>query len=852
MTRQFLSIFRWHVLRYVGRHKLLGFLNVLSIALGIAVYLSIQIANQSANQSFAAGVDLVAGKAQLEIRGEIDETLWPKIAAVSGVQAATASIEGVATLPELPGEYLRLVGVDIFTSAPFATARVGTGEQRLEMDAWLGRPNTIAITEEFAARHRLKVGSKLRASINATAHELEIIALIDTRDSAVAAQPRFAVIDLGWAQELYGMAGRLSSIQLLLDDPKQAEAIAARIQPLLPADLSVAPPRQRSLQMQTMLSAFQLNLTALSLVSLLVGAFLIYNTISASVARRRTELGILRALGATRWEVRMLFLGEAVLYGLIGVALGSFGGVALARVTIGAVEHTVSSLYLLLSIHEQFLAPWQFLTAAAFGFATVLVGAWIPADEAARIDPVSALGQGSHTVSDSNARWPWLKLAVGALTLTAALGWLALHGGPSWLAFAAAFLTLAAFAACSSSVVDRFARTASALSLRALWRLSADRLARSIHRNSVTVASLATAIAMTIGLTVMIHSFRQTVVRWTNQSVVADLYIAPSANETVGLGAIIPPEVLRWLTEQAGVESVDGFGEARASLRRPDGSTTSVLISVIDGRYRGNLEFGTREDEAIMQRVLRGEAVVVTESFSRKLGVRAGESVSLLTPTGVQRFAVAGVYRDYTRDQGAILMTRGLYAQHWNDRGPQSLAVYLRPGANGDAVTDAFLQRFGAAGDYTVYSNRTLRQRIMVIFDQTFSVTEVLRVIALIVAVLGIALSVTTLVAERQRETGMLRALGASSRQIHGLFVIESGMIGTVATIIGIPGGLALAVILTWVVNPAFFGWTISFSIPWSAIGTMPIWIIPAAALAAIWPAAKAASANLSEAIREE
>ncbi|MEQ1862691.1 MAG: FtsX-like permease family protein, partial [Chthoniobacteraceae bacterium] len=731
--RNFATIFRWHVLRYTARHKLLAALNVLSVALGIAVYLAIQIANHSSNESFAAGVDLVAGKAHLEVRGDIDETLWPRLAQAPGVKAATAVVEGVATLPDLPGEYLRLVGVDIFTSTPFSTFRV---DGRLDLDRWLGQRGSVALTTEFAARHALVVGSKLRASIDATTHELEVVALIDTRDSPAGAQPRFATMDLGWAQELFGTQGRLSSIQLLLDEPRDAPQIAASL--ALPPGLRAEPPRQRSFQMQTMLAAFRMNLTALSLVSLLVGAFLIYNTISASVARRRVELGILRALGATRWEVRALFLGEALIFGVAGIVIGSFAGIALASVTVQAVERTVSSLYLLTSIDRQFLSPWQFVTSAALGIAAVLAGAWIPADEAARIDPIAALSSGAHAERSERSRWRWSWIAAACLALALIFSALGLRTGPPLLAFVGAFFTLAGFAALAPSATRSLGAAATTVS-----RLAADRLRRSIHRNAVTVAALSTAIAMTVGLAVMIHSFRRTVDQWMAQSVVADLYIAPASNEVIGLSAAVPAPVIEWLRAQPGVDSVDTFREVRVSI-----GSQPALLAVIDGRYRGNLDFGTRDAAPIMRRVMRGEAVAVTESFARKFHLGAGDTARLASPGGPVGFPIAGVYRDYTRDQGAIFITRELFARHWPDAGPNSLAVYLQPNADAARVADAFTAKFGATGEFVVYSNRTLRQRILKIFDQTFAVTDVLRVIALAVALLGVALSATTLVAE--------------------------------------------------------------------------------------------------------
>jgi putative ABC transport system permease protein len=842
VTPHFFTIFRWHVLRYTARHKLLGALNVLSVALGIAVYLAIQVANHSANESFAAGVDLVAGKAHLEVRGEIDETQWPEIAHTPGVKAATAIVEGVATLPDLPGEYLRLVGVDVLTSAPFSTFHHDERLARFDLDQWLARPGCIALTTEFAARHGLKTGSKLRALINATVHDLEVVALIDTRDSPAGAQPRFATIDLGWAQELFGTQGRLSSIQLLLDDPRRAPEIAEALRGRLPASLQVDPPRQRSFQMQTMLAAFRLNLTALSLVSLLVGAFLIYNTISASVARRRVELGILRALGTTRWEVRALFLGEAMVFGVAGIVLGSLGGVLLARVTVQAVERTISSLYLLLSIDRQFLSPWQFLSAAALGVAAVFAGAWFPADEAARVDPVSALSAGAHAERSETRRWRWRWIAGLSLVLAVVAGVLALRTGPAMLAFVAAFFTLAGFAALAPETTIRLGAFSSRFA-----RLAADRLRRSVHRHAVTVAALATAIAMTVGLAAMIHSFRDTVDRWIGQSVVADLYVAPASNEVVGLAATVPSPVIEWLRQQPGVSSVDTFREVRASI-----GSQSALLAIVDGRNRRNLDFGTRDGEAIVQRVMKGDAVAVTESFERKFHLGTGDRVPLSTAHGVVEFPIAGVYRDYTRDQGAVFLTRELFARHWVDGGPNSLAVYLDPDADPAHLAEAFTAKFGAAGEFVVYSNRTLRQRILRIFDQTFAVTEVLRVIALAVALLGVALSATTLVAERQRETGILRAIGASAGQIRRLFMAEAALLGGIACVLGLPAGIALALVLTWVVNPAFFGWTIHFSLPWGALASTVLWIVPASALAAWWPARRAASANLSESIREE
>jgi putative ABC transport system permease protein len=850
VTAQFLTLFRWHVLRYVARHKLLALLNVLSVALGVAVYLAIQIANRSANQSFAAGVDLVAGKAHLEARGQIPDELWPRIARVDGVSATTATVEGVVILPAHPGEYLRLVGIDLFTSAPFRTFEVGTTDRRLNLETWLGEAGSIAVTREFAGRVGLNVGDSIELQVNAKSVPAKVVALIDL--SEAVGDSHVAAIDLGWAQEILGRQGRLTSVQIQASEPGNAAVLAEEIRKVVPADVAVAPPRQRSFQMQTMLGAFQLNLTAMSLVSLLVGAFLVYNTIYASVVRRRTELGILRALGVTRLEVRWLFLGEACVFGLIGIVLGSVGGMALGRAMIGAVEKTITSLYLLVSIERVSLAPWQFLLAAAFGFAAVIAGAWVPAAEASRVDPVGVLSLASHAEAAPECQRYWQGWAAVCLVLAVVLCAFAIRTGPPLLAFGGGFLVLAGFSLCApqtSLLVGRYAPLVARGSY--ILRMAGDHLRRSLHRNAVTIAALATAVALIVGLTVMIHSFRESLTSWIEQGAVADLFVAPASNESVGLDSIIPPEPIAWLRQHGAIDSVDTFREISVMARMANGDHP-VLLAAIEGRYRHNLQFDGGGAEARMERVFRGEAVAVTESLARRWHLRAGMNLPLLTPNGVVSFPIAGIYADYSCDQGVVLMAQSRFVQNWEDPGPQSVSVYLKPGANPGDVTKEFLARFSARGEFVAYSNRVLRSRILRIFDQTFAVTHVLRSIALIVAVIGIFLSVTTLVAERVRETGMLRAVGASRAQVAGLFMTEAALIGGAASLLGTVMGLALALVLTWVVNPAFFGWTIHLHIPCAAIITTPVWIIAATIVAAWWPACRGAYEPIATAVREE
>jgi putative ABC transport system permease protein len=853
MLRQFPRIFLWHVLRHLQRHRLLALLNVLSVALGVAVYLAIQIANHSAHRSFAASIDLVAGKAQLEVRGDVDETLWPLLEHQPGVKSITGLVEGKITFPEWPGEYLQVLGVDLFSGEAFRTFDVYQQGAAPPLEHWMGEGGQLVLQKGFATRHGLKLGDHLRALVNSEIKTMTVGGLLDSRDDPDAMPANFAVMDIGWAQELFGRQGHLSALQLLLDDPSQAQAIAAQLDRLLPPNLHAVPPRQRSYQIESMLAAFQLNLTALSMVSLLVGVFLVYNTISASVARRRVEIGILRSIGASRREVRALFLGEACVFGFLGVAVGMVGGVLLARVLTGAVAKTVTSLYVLLSIDRTWLDPWQFALAAFFGMGTVIVGAWLPAGEAARVDPVHALSLGAHADAAVTRapRHAWLGL--GVLVVAVLCAWLALHGGsPAW-SFAAAFCVLAAFAFFSPLATWSFGLFAAQFRrVGVIWQLAAGHLRQSIHRNAVTVAALAAAIAMTIGLMVMIFSFRTSVDVWIHHGIVADLFIAPASNEVIGLEAAVPPAAIEWLRARPEVRAVDTFRELECSFTVDSGKADVARLAVIQGEYRHNLTFIGGDDERKMARVFHERCVAVTEPFARKFGVRAGDHLKLTTPRGPGDFEVVGIYADYTRDQGVMLMARQNFEQWWSDPRVQSLAVYLQPGTAPESLADIFRQRFSGDGEFAIYSNRSLRQRILSIFDQTFAVTYVLRTVAILVAIAGIFLSVTTLAAEREREIGTFRAVGASRAQVRRLLMTEAGMLGAIATALGLASGLLLAMMLTWVVNPAFFGWTITLRLPWSSLLTMPLWIIPAALLAAWHPAWRASRTAIATSVREE
>ncbi len=855
MTAQYLRIFRAHVLRYLRRHPLLGLLNIASVALGVSVYLATQVANQSANRSFAASVDLVAGKAELEITApsrHLPETILPQVVAAPGIAAVTPIVQGIVTLPDFPADYLEILGIDVFSNAPFRTFDPSNLEGNgFDIERWLGKENSIAVSEEFVRQHHLARGDKLRVRVGGNIRELEIGFLVRGEDSF---DPHFAAMDIGWAQELFGRRGELSVVQLKLTDPRARENTLAALRQIIPRDARVAAPARRTEEVDKILGGFQLNLTMMSLVSVLVGMFLIYNTLSASVVRRQHEIGILRSLGVTRNEIRCLFLSEAAVLGVIGSVLGLLGGVLLARLLVRAVSSTISSLYVLVSVRDLTLHSWTFLLAWLIGVGSVLASAFFPAHSAAKQEPVEALHGGTRLERSVNPSLAWLISGVLSILFATILSWFALSTGPRWLSFGAAFFVLAGFSFLVPRLMFHFSRAVGTILkwLRPRRRkppietdLAAGNLSRALLRNSVTVAALAVAIAMTVGVSVMVFSFRKTVEAWINQTLLADLFIAPAGNEA-GESAFLPPAALEFLSKHPAVETADTFRAVEVPMGESD-----VAVAVITGMRR-EFQFLRGERRELMRRFNDETCVFVSESFARRQRLRENDSIELMTPDGPQSFPVAAIFYDYTRDQGVVYLSARNFARYWHDDRINSVALYLRKDHRAEEVTEAFRAQFSQSGQFVIFSNQSLRRRVFDIFDQTFAVTHVLLAISLFVAVTGIFLSLTILITERRRELAILRAIGASAAQIRRLILSETAMLGALAATIGLVCGICLSFVLTGVINRVFFGWTIHLAFPWSTLVFMPLWILAAAITAGLIPAWRASRMELADNLRSE
>ena len=848
-----LRLFLVHSLRYFARHPAFTAMNVAGIALGVTVFLSIQIVNHSALQSFRASVDIVAGRADLEIIGDglrFDESAWRVVTDDPDIVAATPTVEDVAGLHDFPGEYLQVLGIDIFSNQPLRTFELkDAGDKKPDVVQFLRDPDTIALTEKLSRRLGLKIGDPIRVDTQAGIRTYRVGFVLQFGEDAPGADEHLAVMDIASAQENFRHLGQLSRISARLRPGADFNAVCADLRAKLPPGTVVEAPDRRNRQVERMLGAFQLNLTALSLISLLVGMFLIYNTVAAAVVRRRYEIGVLRALGLGRWQVQVLFIGEALLLGLAGLALGLGLGIVLAGWLVGAVSQTITSLYILTSIQTLFISPWAVLSAMALCLGAVVAAAWFPAREAALIPPVEALSLGHLEDESARTTGRWLATGCGLLLLAALLAKVSLTLGPAWLSFGAALFTLLGFAFFVPTACRLFSRYVRPRAV--IPRIAAGHFAQSLHRNSIAIASLVVALAMVVGISTMIFSFRSTVQSWLEKSIQADLVIAPAANLLVGNREVIQPEVEQIVGALPHVK-YDSFRELRVQFAGQLVKMAAVRMAVTRDIER--LDFSAGDSHTAFDAAIDHEAALVSQPFQRRFHLGPGDTITLDTPTGPHEFKIAGVYLDYTTEGGVILFDWSTYKKYWRDTSINGLGLYLdkNSGLKPEEVQAMLRPKIAPYGDYLIKSNGELREQVFRIFDQTFAVTYLLQTIGIIVSALGIFLSLTILVTERRREISILRAVGASRRQIEALVLWEAAIIGLLGSVLGIIAGLVLAAILSYVINVSFFGWTIAWATPWGFLIALPFLVVAAALIAGYAPARQAAHLDIADGVKME
>lgn len=830
-------------------------LMICGVAVGVAMMVSVDVANHSAGRAFGLSVEAVAGRTTHRLSGGpsgIDETLYPRLRKTAASLPAAPIVEDYVTAIELGETPVRLLGVDIFAEGPFRDY-FPMDEEGMEdgIVRLLTDPRAVALSLDLAKQHGLAPGDTV--TLVHGGREIRAVAAGFLGPADALQREALASIifcDIATAQEMLGMQGRLSRIDLIAEGKGDLSAVKA----VLPEGVTLETAEARSNALRQMTAAFELNLTALSLLAMVVGMFLIYNAVSFSVVQRRNLFGILRCLGATGRQLFSLVLVEAAVVGFVGALLGLGLGVFLGRFMVGLVTQTINDLYFVLSVRE-FAVPASTLAKGLIvGTGAAVLAALAPAAEAMATTPQHTLTR-SALEESSRRMLPGVTVAGGGLSLAGFL-LLMIPGESLAVAFSGLFILLFGMALLTPAVTVGLMQAASPAAAHCfgiLGRMASRGIVRNLSRTAVAIAALMIAVSVIVGVTVMIGSFRATVSEWLDNTFQADIFLSPPSLSAGRVQDSLDPEAVQLAAGFPGVRKTVTARQVR--LTDPETGRMLDMVAVdgdvSDGSRRYRFVDGDRN--TLWDRFLAGEGVMISEAlFHRKRGDLPPGPVTLMTDKGPRRFPVLAVYYNYTSDAGSVMMGRSLYNAKWDDPRITSVALFLDDDRDVGSTAAALQKALGGHRDVLIQSSRSLRAAALEVFDRTFTITAALQLLATVVAFIGVLSALMSLQLERTRELGMLRATGMTTGQMWRLTFLETGIMGAVAGLLAMPVGWVLAWMLIHVINVMSFGWSMEMTASPGLFAEAFAVSLAAALLAGIYPAYRLNKMNIPEAIRQE
>jgi putative ABC transport system permease protein len=843
---------------YVRRHRPRWLLTIAGIVLGVAVFVGIHTANQSVVYAFHQTVDQIAGSTQLQISaGEtgFDENVLDRVQAVPEVRVAVPMIEAVVSTGVQGQGNLLILGVDMTGDRSLRDYNLespgnDTDDAIDDPLVFLAQPDSLMVTDAYARENRLGLGAKVPMSTMDGQKLFTIRGIMKSGGLTSAFGGNLAVMDVYAAQKVFGRGRKFDRIDLTVKDGASVANVKAKLEALLGAGFQVQAPSARAQQFESISRVYTLTANVTSVFALFIGMFIIYNTFQIAVTQRRSEIGILRALGATRRQIRTLFLGESVVAGLFGSSLGVLAGIAIARGMTGYIGSLLGEIYGLAQKADEISTnPVLMISAVLLGVVTSVAAAIIPAQSAARVDPVQALQKGKYqqlSAGENRAR----RIAALIVAILAA-GCLLFERyrvffylGDALAVLAALLLTptLAVLLARALRPVLRWLRPVEGT-------LAADSLLQAPRRTSGAVAALMLSLALVVALGGLARASYDSILGWLTVALNPDLFVSPSQSLTQR-GFRFPESMGAQLRAIPGIGEVQLVRDARIDIQGKP--TMFVAADVADLRRHATLPPVAGNTERMYRLASDGKAVLASENFAVLRGFKLGDVVEIPSPGGMLHLPIAGIVTDYSDEQGSLLVDRAVYKRYWNDSTVNVFRIYLARGADETEVKRRILDTFGNQRRLFVLTNREVRRYILRLTDQWFGITYVQIAVAVLVAVLGIVNTLTVSIADRRRELGVLQAVGGLRNQVRGTIWLEALAVGTVGLILGLALGALQLYYSLHISAEDMAGLRLKYEYPYP----IALWLLPGillvAFLSAIAPAETAVRGSLVEALEYE
>jgi len=840
---------------HARRHLLRTVLTTAGVVLGIAVFVGMYTANQSVLLAFSQTIERIAGRTDLQVTaGEagFGEDVLEQVQSSSSARVAVPVIEAVVG-SQLQGEGdLLILGIDMTGDRSLRDYDLDSGDEAIVDDPliFLAQPDSLIISKELADRNGLGVGSQLPLQTADGEKAFVVRGIMSPSGLASAFGGNLAIMDVYAAQQMFGRGRTFDRIDIALSPGTTIAQAEQELTALLGPGFDVQPPAGRGRQAEAMVAGYTMMVNISSAFALFIGMFIIYNAFATSVTERRAEIGILRALGATRAQVRRLFLAESLVLGLIGSLIGLVAGALIARGIASAISTLVGELYgVARQAADVATDPLVMAAAVGLGMLTSVMAAAIPARDAARVDPIEALRKGSHQViSRGEGRI--------RLTLAAALGALSMGGimaSESRALFYAGYAcTIVVALLLGPMLTVGLTRALRPLltRIRAVeGALAADSVIQAPRRTSGSVAALMLSLALIVAFGGMARAAYGSIVQWMDTTLNPDLFVMPSQRlgvRTTRFPATMAPEI----AALPGIERVQMFRNNRITFNGKPAMVAAVEMDSVAQTARSEPVAGDVED--MYRAAASGQGVIVADNFSQLHDLDLGDVVEIPAPYGTLRLPIVGIIVDFVDQQGTVFMDRSVFLRYWRDDTVSDFRVFVAPSTNLMDVRQRIIEQYAGARHVFVLTNEEARQYILRIADQWFSLMNVQIGIAVLVAILGIVNTLTVSITDRRRELGVLKAVGALRSQIRGAIWLEAASVAVIGLVLGgVLGAINLYYLLEIVQRDAV-GMRLDYRYPaGTMLALVPI-MLAAAFVAALWPSEAAARRSPVEALAYE
>ncbi len=847
----FITLRQWRI------HKLRTALTLVGIALGVAVYFAVRTANVTLIDSLKLTAEKISGRATLQVSagesGIAEETL-EIVRSVPGVAVAEPVIEVIAHTGFSEQGNILIAGVDITGDREIHQYQFDESHEDLgDPLLYLAQPDSIMISRAFGERHGLKEGDKLPLYTSHGRKDFTVRGIFKPIGIGEVFGGNVAVMDVYSAQFVFNRGRNFDRIEIMTAAQTSVEEVRDRLRRSLPDGLTVDRPSSRGEDLEKAVAALRQGLTTTSFVALLVGLFMIFNSFSIAVNQRWKEIGVLRALGVERPSIQRMFLGEAVLMGAVGSLIGLVSGFFLASGATRMMGQIVATVYARTAPLEP---PAFHLSYAAvsigLGILSSLLAAWFPARAAARLNPVLALHDIETRQREAVLGWPRLLAGLGlSLAGVALVRYAPLRVGKLYQFIYVAMILLGFVA-----MLPKLAQWL-ALGFRAPmdWAfgsegvLAVDTMIHSPRRTSATVGAVMIGLTFVFATGAYIQSNRRVITRWMNRAITADLEVTASVSARSPTYHLSEALGLR-ISALEGVKRVENIRFTFVPYRDDQVALMALEMEGWLARVNDPIEEGDeKKARALMP---RGEGVLVARNFATRWDVGVGDHLKLETPMGPLDLPILGVVENYSSEKGTIFMDRALYKRFWRESGVDYLEVNLLPGANRSVVKRTIEGLVAGDQHAFVFTNEEYKQWVLGLVNQFFVLNYIQMVVAIFVAVLGIVNTLIISVSERQREIGVLRAIGGFRVQIRNLVLLEAMVIAIIGVLMGAVANIFTTYFLVRTASTLFAGYTVPFAFPYTLIlVSLPVMAVVAAS-AAWWPARQAVEVNVVRAIGYE